>query len=254
MEKHTCRICSKPLNTGKQFCSISCSNKYWNSRRKRSPKPARKGDELLTITRICPKCGTEFSVTRPRSSLSGKNIPSFCSRACANARTHSEETKHKISAGIYRSLENNPGYVRKPVSPRPARERQYPVRNLADCVHCGAPVPFGNKKFCSQTCRDEHTTEGRIRALREGERLTGIAVRTLKQYVMKIQGPSCAICGTTEWCGQPVTLILDHIDGHAYNHVLSNMRLLCSNCDAQLPTYKSKNKNSDRSHRRLLAA
>lgn len=254
MEKHTCLICSKPLNTGKQFCSISCSNTYWNSRRKRSQKLTRKGDELLTITRTCLKCGNEFSITRQRSKLHGKNVPAFCSRTCANSRAHSLETRQKIRAGIYRKLESDPTYAHEPASIKIPKERQYPTKIRASCIHCSAPVPFGNRKFCSQVCRDAHTTDGRIRALRAGEKLTGLAVKTLKQYMVEIQGPSCAICGISEWQGKPVTLILDHIDGHAYNHTLSNMRLLCSNCDAQLPTYKSKNRNSDRSHRRLQVA
>lgn len=34
--------------------------------------------------------------------------------------------------------------------------------------------------------------------------------------------------------------------GHTNNNDRTNFRLICPNCDAQLNTYKSKNKNSDR--------
>ena len=38
-------------------------------------------------------------------------------------------------------------------------------------------------------------------------------------------------------------LVVDHIDGDSTNHSVSNFRLVCGNCDTQLPTYKSKNKS-----------
>ena len=40
--------------------------------------------------------------------------------------------------------------------------------------------------------------------------------------------------------------VLDHIDGNADNNNRENLRLICPNCDSQLDTYKSKNKNSAR--------
>lgn len=43
-----------------------------------------------------------------------------------------------------------------------------------------------------------------------------------------------------------LTFILDHIDGNADNNSRDNLRLICPNCDSQLSTYKSKNKNSAR--------
>jgi len=43
------------------------------------------------------------------------------------------------------------------------------------------------------------------------------------------------------WCGQPMVLDLDHIDGDNTNQVLSNLRFLCKNCHSQTPTYGSRN-------------
>ena len=37
-----------------------------------------------------------------------------------------------------------------------------------------------------------------------------------------------------------------HIDGNAANNRRDNLRMICPNCDSQLETFKSKNKNSSR--------
>ena len=53
----------------------------------------------------------------------------------------------------------------------------------------------------------------------------------------------CACCGIgPEWNRKPMPLILDHINGINNDNRLENLRFVCSNCDSQLPTYKSKNK------------
>jgi len=45
-------------------------------------------------------------------------------------------------------------------------------------------------------------------------------------------------------------MILDHIDGNASHNTRDNLRCVCPNCDSQLDTYKSKNKNGSRSYYR----
>jgi hypothetical protein len=52
----------------------------------------------------------------------------------------------------------------------------------------------------------------------------------------------CGICGIgPEWNDKPMPLILDHINGINNDNRLENLRFVCSNCDSQLPTYKSRN-------------
>lgn len=52
----------------------------------------------------------------------------------------------------------------------------------------------------------------------------------------------CAVCSLPPmWLGKPMTLILDHINGVRNDDRIENLRFVCSNCDSQLPTYKSKN-------------
>lgn len=44
--------------------------------------------------------------------------------------------------------------------------------------------------------------------------------------------------------------MLDHIDGDATNNHRDNLRMVCSNCDSQLPTFKSRNRGNGRHFRR----
>ena len=72
----------------------------------------------------------------------------------------------------------------------------------------------------------------------------------MRNKLLEYYGNKCNICGIDSWNGIKLVLILDHIDGNASNNNKENLRFVCPNCDSQLDTYKSKNKNSARSHRK----
>lgn len=121
------------------------------------------------------------------------------------------------------------------------------------CIRCGDPLNRNSKYYCTQDCsslhRSELNLEEIVKTLLSGALINCKNQRSLKNAVVQIKGHKCEICENTEWMGKPVPLVLDHIDGRAANNVLNNLRLVCGNCDMQLPTYKSKNKNSDRNWR-----
>ena len=57
----------------------------------------------------------------------------------------------------------------------------------------------------------------------------------------------CSICFNIGiWLDKPMPLILDHINGTNNDNRLENLRFVCSNCDSQLDTYKSRNRKSGR--------
>jgi hypothetical protein len=68
----------------------------------------------------------------------------------------------------------------------------------------------------------------------------------VKKWLIHRNGNVCSICKQSEWMGSPIPLVNDHIDGNSQNCNLENFRLVCCNCDAQLPTYKSKNRGRGR--------
>jgi hypothetical protein len=46
---------------------------------------------------------------------------------------------------------------------------------------------------------------------------------------------------TLEWCGKPIVLELDHIDGNFNNNSSDNIRYLCPNCHSQTETSSGRN-------------
>lgn len=66
----------------------------------------------------------------------------------------------------------------------------------------------------------------------------------LKQrlYDEGLKSPACELCGQgEEWNGQRMSLILDHVNGAHDDNRLENLRIVCPNCNATLPTHCGKN-------------
>jgi len=59
--------------------------------------------------------------------------------------------------------------------------------------------------------------------------------RLIKNEIIKNE---CSICGLKDtWRGKPIVLVLDHINGISDDNRLKNLRLVCPNCNSQLPTH-----------------
>jgi hypothetical protein len=56
----------------------------------------------------------------------------------------------------------------------------------------------------------------------------------------------CYVCDQLPvWCGKPLTLILDHVNGVNNDHRFENLRLLCPNCNSQQDTFAGRNQSRE---------
>jgi hypothetical protein len=112
------------------------------------------------------------------------------------------------------------------------------------------------RKFCSNKCNGEYIKSKKLEHyLNNQSEYCSVqsGIKFLKPHILQEQNNCCSICSIeNEWNGKPIVFVLDHIDGDASNNKRENLRLVCPNCDSQLDTYKSKNKNSARKERYLM--
>lgn len=124
--------------------------------------------------------------------------------------------------------------------------------NTDKCLNCGSEyIKYNkNKKYCSQKCQLDYQHKKSYLNFLKGDSTIQRAnynCRIFKPDILQEQNNKCAICGNeNKWNNKELIFILDHIDGNAKHNIRENLRLVCPNCDSQLSTYKSKNKNSAR--------
>lgn len=122
------------------------------------------------------------------------------------------------------------------------------------CQGCGTELTKRHQKaFCSNACQRNADRRANVeRWLRTGQ---AVYVKGGRHYVylylLEQQAGDCAICGmAARWNDAPLTLVLDHVDGDSSNNSRPNLRLVCPNCDSQLPTFKARNRGAGRAWRR----
>lgn len=199
---------------------------------------------------ICENCKKEY-VT---SYGSGR----FCSELCARGFSTKNEANYEKEASCKKCgksfMVNKRAAASNVLCPncrlksKPHKQKDSPQRC---CKMCGKTELRGRSQFCSKLCISQYRWQARCLQIHAaGEFKYGLTNNAIpKRYMIHTSGHRCMICGQTEWMGKPVPLVLDHIDGNSDNYKLSNLQLVCGNCDMQLPTYKSKNKNSGNTSR-----
>lgn len=199
-----------------KFCSSSCAASFNNKNKEGKLKQ-------------CLRCGKDFM------SFSGNG--KYC-KDCNPSKKNREKSELKCTK-------------------TPKRMRLNPEHN---CLYCNDIISAGRtSKFCNKTCESLYNWEIKKEEIikrgyfdsSKGQITEGETNRVqVKRFLLDRDGHKCSICGLREWMGKPIPLIADHIDGNTQNHNIDNFRLVCGNCDMQLPTYKSRNYSKGRDYRK----
>ncbi len=114
-----------------------------------------------------------------------------------------------------------------------------------NCYHeCSTPIAI----YCSGSCHKQYEwNQTKTKALNSG---LFESVGNAKRYLLEMHGTKCAVCLLSVWLRNPMSVTIDHINGHFDDHRVCNVRLICPNCDAQSPTYKGRNRGNGRFVRR----
>ena len=131
-------------------------------------------------------------------------------------------------------------------------------RLKSNCNMCTKKISYhpscSKGKFCSNKCqgiyKKNEANKKRIILLKQGKLIQRDAIK--KAFIAMGIKKQCSICNISEWCGRPLNMVLDHIDGRANNNSLDNLRLICHNCDSQTDHYKGRNRGFGRKSLGLL--
>lgn len=164
------------------------------------------------------------------------SICKSCDAVFSYAKRHNKYCSHSCSARL-----NNRDKIKNYVDGSYSKKQ---------CEICGEYTT--NAKFCSKKCWKAFKLNQRLKHLQETGCLAGTPA-TVKKFLIKERGCKCEICGLTEWLGKLIPLVLDHINGKPSDWCISNVRLVCGNCNMQLPTFAGRNvgKGGGRPYRKL---
>lgn len=173
----------------------------------------------------CPMCGISI--------VYEKRINKYCSRSCAaklNNSTYPKRRKTSTGKIIF--------------------ERKYKKEDFSRCQICDNQTKGIYNKFCSVPCHIKSKWNATKFIIESTGNVKSSQIA--KKYLIETRGKCCEICNlTSEWNRKPIVFILDHIDGNSENNFISNLRLVCPNCDSQLPTFKGRNKGHGRHSRKI---
>lgn len=122
--------------------------------------------------------------------------------------------------------------------------------NKKKCLNCDNLLNLRKRKYCSHKCQHEYLKKIRFKEI-EGGLHEKHKRQSLKAYITHRDGYICSICCLEKWNNKDIVLIMDHIDGNSENNNPLNLRLVCPNCDSQLPSFKGRNMGKGRHSRRV---
>ncbi len=180
----------------------------------RAEQKRRRVTDWYTNPKLCKFCSTPISYE--------KRLNDFCNQSCG-AKYHNTSRGFELSNG-----------------------------KTFTCLFCLEPFEangMGEHKYCSRECMMEFWWEDSKVELLKGGIDFSAGNRLGKRYLIELHQGKCQICSEGSWQGQPMPLVLDHINGNPYDNSLINLRVICHNCNAQTPTFAGRNKGNGRVER-----
>lgn len=114
------------------------------------------------------------------------------------------------------------------------------MRECAIRFGCSRGALWGAVKRGDLTSRDRATPIASFLVEDFDGSRNNIKRRLLRDKVLKNK---CYKCGQgPKWKGQRLVLVLDHINGKKNDYRLTNLRILCPNCNSQTETFSGRNK------------
>jgi hypothetical protein len=218
----------------------------------------------------CLQCGKTHYRTKNevRRILKGtscsKNRGCYCSHECKHKASRTIKSKYtckQCGCDVYRYpsdiLKTGNVFCSRSCSAK-YRNRNAPNRGMVPlnttciCLGCGKSYIARKNtsgKYCNLKCQQVHRQSILFNQIKNGT-YPSKDPRQFKLYLESINSHKCEMCGLTEWGNLPILLILDHINGNSQDCSISNLRLICSNCDTLTPTYKNRNRGNGRHSRR----
>jgi hypothetical protein len=193
---------------------------------------------------ICENCGSdhngEYGDSLKHKPRGGKSKYRFCSVKCSRSYSTKEKRK-EINKAVSLKLKKPKTEKVKPI----LKKRKKKTKICMNCNEEFSGKDIYKRKYCSSKCSSEYIKKQTFNFIETHGYYKDY--RKIKDYLIHKNGHTCSICNFSgDWNGKPIKMIADHINGRSSDNRLENIRLVCPMCDTQLPTFKSKNKKSDR--------
>ncbi len=125
----------------------------------------------------------------------------------------------------------------------------YPLDKRRKCRTCQLTIGSKNDThYCSVECKANGKQKKRFSLSIEEARTPA----SIRKVMLRDFGHMCMVCHNTTWLDQPIPIEVDHVNGLSYDNRPENLRLLCCNCHALTPTFRSKNRGNGRKSRRAI--